>query len=302
MQCDIMTLSYKTRWRWRAGRLPGRRWWRWSWRRWRWWGRACPTPAVEILRMMRIKMRMSRSSMLVTSTSESARSTMAANFQSFSMAAVSSSSLSLSVITCSHKKWNNFKLCILVFQMLSPWSLWGWQRHLNALFFSFKCCHPDLFQYGGELSMNSWAQEALLIMGRVERHPEVWSWNRNRIFKMSFGRNHIFAPEQAVGSVGLWAFREMGCLENYLVIDGDGDGGKPTWGKTWWLSGEGRKSSSISRTLASKDLEEFSFKSISFILFWIRIVFLVIFAPGRDMRKSQGIHWRKRSRTWRISW
>ena len=42
--------------------------------------------------------------MLVTTTTESARSTMAANFQSFSMAAVSSSSLSLSVITCSHKK------------------------------------------------------------------------------------------------------------------------------------------------------------------------------------------------------
>ena len=61
-------------------------------------------------------------------------------------------------------------------------------------------------------------------------------------------------------------------------------------GKTWWLSGEGRKSSSMSRTFARRDLEEFSFMSISFILFWIRMVFLVIFSPGRDILNSQGIH------------
>ena len=42
--------------------------------------------------------------MLVTTTTDSVRSTMAANFQSFSMAAVSSSSLSLSVITCFHRR------------------------------------------------------------------------------------------------------------------------------------------------------------------------------------------------------
>ena len=69
-------------------------------------------------------------------------------------------------------------------------------------------------------------------------------------------------------------------------------------GKTWWLSGEGRKSSSMSRTFARRDLEEFSFISISFILFWIRMVFLVIFSPGRDILNSQGIHWRNRIRTW----
>ena len=70
-------------------------------------------------------------------------------------------------------------------------------------------------------------------------------------------------------------------------------------GKTWWLSGEGRKSSSMSSTFASRDFEEFSFMSISFILFWIRIVFRVIFSPGRDILNSQGIHWRKRIRTCR---
>ena len=42
--------------------------------------------------------------MLVTTTTDCVRSTMAANFQSFSMAAVSSSSLSLSVITCFHRR------------------------------------------------------------------------------------------------------------------------------------------------------------------------------------------------------
>ncbi len=72
------------------------------------------------------------------------------------------------------------------------------------------------------------------------------------------------------------------------------------WGCTWlWGSvEEGRKSSSMSRTLASKDLEDFSFRSSSFILFCIIIVFLVIFSPGLDIRRNQGIHWRNNTRTW----
>ncbi len=60
---------------------------------------------------------------------------------------------------------------------------------------------------------------------------------------------------------------------------------------------EGLKSSSMSRTLASSDFEDLSLRSNSFILFCIMIVFLVIFSPGRAMRRNQGIHWRKTVRT-----
>ena len=65
-----------------------------------------------------------------------------------------------------------------------------------------------------------------------------------------------------------------------------------------WLGGrvgEVLKSSSISRTLAKRLLEG---GSISFILLWICIVFRLNFSPGRDIRKSQGIHWRNITRTW----
>ena len=56
--------------------------------------------------------------------------------------------------------------------------------------------------------------------------------------------------------------------------------------------------SSMSRTLASSDLEDISFCSISFIFFCIMIVFLVIFSPGRDILRNQGIHWRNMTWTW----
>lgn len=54
-----------------------------------------------------------------------------------------------------------------------------------------------------------------------------------------------------------------------------------------------RKSSSISNTLASSDFDDRSFSSSSFIRLVSIIVFLVIFLPGRDMRKIHGSHWRK---------
>ena len=71
------------------------------------------------------------------------------------------------------------------------------------------------------------------------------------------------------------------------------------WGWMWeWGSVEdGRKSSSMSKTLASKDLEDRSFRSNSFILFCIMIVFRVIFSPGRPIRSIHGIHCRKTDRT-----
>lgn len=52
------------------------------------------------------------------------------------------------------------------------------------------------------------------------------------------------------------------------------------------------KSSSISNTFANKDFEDLSFSSSSFIRFDSRIVFRVIFLPGRPIRKIQGSHWR----------
>ena len=58
-----------------------------------------------------------------------------------------------------------------------------------------------------------------------------------------------------------------------------------------------RKSSSISRTLESKDLEEVSLMSSSFIFLAIMMVFLVIFSPGRPILRSQGSHWRKTTLT-----
>lgn len=71
------------------------------------------------------------------------------------------------------------------------------------------------------------------------------------------------------------------------------------WGWTWACGSEeeGTKSSSMSRTLARRDLEDFSFKSNSFILFCIMIVFLVIFSPGLAIRSTHGIHWRNNVRT-----
>ena len=69
-------------------------------------------------------------------------------------------------------------------------------------------------------------------------------------------------------------------------------------GLTWlgWLEWgilEEWKLSSISRTFAKSDFDDISFCSISFIFFCIMIVFLVIFSPGRDILKNQGIHCRK---------
>ena len=53
------------------------------------------------------------------------------------------------------------------------------------------------------------------------------------------------------------------------------------------------KSSSMSSTLASRLFDDLSFRSSSFILFCIIMVFLVIFSPGRPMRSAHGIHCRK---------
>ena len=62
--------------------------------------------------------------------------------------------------------------------------------------------------------------------------------------------------------------------------------------------GDVLKSSSMSRTLARRLLEG---GSISFILFWICMVFRLNFSPGRDILKSQGIHWRNITRTWNFA-
>ena len=58
------------------------------------------------------------------------------------------------------------------------------------------------------------------------------------------------------------------------------------------------RSSSISRTLASKLLQAFSFSCNSFILLFIVIVFLVIFLPGLLILSSHGSHWRNTLFTW----
>ena len=57
------------------------------------------------------------------------------------------------------------------------------------------------------------------------------------------------------------------------------------------------KSSSISKTLASKLLEDFSFISSSFILLFIIIVLRDIFFLGLFILSSQGSHCRKTLRT-----
>ena len=59
-----------------------------------------------------------------------------------------------------------------------------------------------------------------------------------------------------------------------------------------------QKLSSMSRTFARRDLEETSFLSISLIFFCMRMLFLVIFSPGRDILSIQGIHCRKIFWTW----
>ena len=53
------------------------------------------------------------------------------------------------------------------------------------------------------------------------------------------------------------------------------------------------RSSSISRTLASKLLQAFSFSWSSFILLFMLIVFRVIFFPGLLILRNHGSHWRK---------
>lgn len=57
-----------------------------------------------------------------------------------------------------------------------------------------------------------------------------------------------------------------------------------------------RKSSSISKTFANSDFDERSFNSNSFIRFDIKIDFLVILRPGRDIRNIQGNHCRNTAR------
>ena len=69
------------------------------------------------------------------------------------------------------------------------------------------------------------------------------------------------------------------------------------YGWTLWVRVAGWKSSSMSRTFASRDFDFSSFLSSSFIFFCTWIVFLVIFSPGRDILSSQGIHCRKTSCT-----
>ena len=69
------------------------------------------------------------------------------------------------------------------------------------------------------------------------------------------------------------------------------------WAWMWVL---GTKSSSMSRTLANRDLEDFSLRSSSFILFCIMMVFLVIFSPGLAILRTQGIHWRNNVLTYKI--
>jgi len=59
-----------------------------------------------------------------------------------------------------------------------------------------------------------------------------------------------------------------------------------------------RKSSSMSRTLASRDLEERSFSSSSFMRLLNSIVLRVILRPGRPIRKIQGSHCRKTDLIW----
>ena len=68
------------------------------------------------------------------------------------------------------------------------------------------------------------------------------------------------------------------------------------WGEKWagGRVGEVLKSSSMSRTLANRLLEG---GSISFILFWIWMVLRVNFSPGRDIRRSHGIHCKNITRT-----
>ena len=81
-----------------------------------------------------------------------------------------------------------------------------------------------------------------------------------------------------------------------------GIGGLLWLGWTDWKYGGGlpRNMSSKSKTLASKDFDDISFCSICFIFFCIIIVFLVIFSPGRDILRNQGIHWRNINWTWKI--
>lgn len=59
------------------------------------------------------------------------------------------------------------------------------------------------------------------------------------------------------------------------------------------------KSSSMSRTFASKLFDDRSFSSSSFILLFIIMVFRVIFFPGRLMPNIQGSHWRNTDLIWR---
>lgn len=68
-----------------------------------------------------------------------------------------------------------------------------------------------------------------------------------------------------------------------------------------WIWVLGTKSSSMSRTLANRDLEDFSLRSSSFILFCIMMVFLVIFSPGLAILRIQGIHCRNNVLTYNIS-
>jgi len=161
-------------------------------------------------------------------------STIAANFQSFSNAAESSSSLILSVITLS-----------------------SFNMRLNSL-----------MAPGGKLG-SSLSDAEEFIPGSEGRFPAL-------------GALQLLGPL-------------VGPLVPILFIWG-GWVCEGWWGWMWLECGnveEGLKSSSMSSTLASRLFDDLSFRSSSFILFCIIMVFLVIFSPGRPMRSAHGIHCRK---------
>lgn len=162
---------------------------------------------------------------------QSLSSTIAANFQSFSIAAVSSSSLILSVMTRS-------SLRIRLNSRKAP---------------------------GGKL-LSSWPDAEEFIPGSDGMPPALGTLaNAFELFPVAL-------------------FICGGC-----VWEG-------WWGWMWEECGnveEGLKSSSISSTLANRLLEDLSFRSSSFILFCIMMVFRVIFSPGLPILRAQGIHWRK---------
>ena len=157
--------------------------------------------------------------------------TMAANFQSFSMEAASSSSLSLSVITWAfHVISDKIHRLTVYLDLDTDILCWIHSEQKKRR----SCGHPDFPQDQGELPLSSGAWKLVLSLGRIERHPGnktahdfkdygekgMFLWPRSSMTLISRGLDFFFS----VGRGRPWYFskhrKNCECCHHHSLFKG----------------------------------------------------------------------------------